>query len=695
LTSLTLVESQANICTGCMLETGRCIDLECFECGPDLGVASLVASCQGDQIKTRLVRGSTRYLKDVLVTDSEDIIETLAQGEVKTPDCLSSTVGNLRGLMREYGEGWLKDHLKNAYGSLRSGELADSLNIPRLKYSKDVADCVVSILGSSVIQNGGRELSIVKRLHEEIVKSKPDIVGFSVKGQYGVLSDPFFRAAARMVRERLDVPVVVGGQFTSGQPLQMLHSTLTLSLKDTDYLVQGNADLSLPQLVHAVERGDSPAAVPGVSYREGGRIVGTPGRPIRDLDALPLPDFAQFDLDAYAPVRILPMLTARGCPWRRCTFCSHYKSYGDDYVSMSIDRVIETIGEYRERYGTHFVVFNDETLPSARAREISLAMKREGIDDVYINTYGRMDDGYTKEVLDLMSKVGFRVIFWGLESGCQRILDSMDKGIRTSTMERVLKDSHGSGIANFCFIMFGFPGEERSEAMETYSFLNRNKDCVDLIAPNVFSLSETSPIGREPSRWGVILDDSKYGYHVTTGMQPAEVELLAGEMYLRVESMVSDRFLDWWRSGVLPDPYWRNLLFIFHSLGLLCGRNLEERLSEANEWPNVYPVFTGHFMSLGPRGVAATNFWQDSRSSNFVLSAFDRKFCSLADGANSLAAIVESLGKDEPSPEQGNSAKGVLRTIRSLKDSYSVAFFSKPIPDRTASGKASQQRSSP
>ncbi len=587
--SFTLVESQSNLCTSCMLETGRCIDLECMECGPDLGIASLVASCQARQIKTHLVRGSTRYLKDVLITDSEELVEILTQGETPTPDCLSSKVEMLRSLIREYGEGWFKDHLVNVYKTLRSGEMVESLSIPRLKYSKDVADCVLSIYGSYVIQRGGRDLSIVKRLYEEIERSRPDVVGFSIKAQLGVLSDPFFRAASQLTKEGLDVPVVVGGQFTSGQPIERLHSTLTLAMKDMDYLVSGNADLSLPGLIHTIERGEAPKAVPGVSYKEGGRIVSNPVRIIKDLDALPFPDFSQFDLDAYAPVRILPMLTARGCPWRKCTFCSHYKAYGDDYVSLSIDRVVETLAEYRERYKAHFVVFNDETLPSARAREISLAMLKEGIDDIRIDTYGRMDDGYTRSLLNLMSKVGFRVVFWGLESGCQRILDGMDKGIRTATMARVLKDSHEAGLANFCFVMFGFPGEERSEAMETYAFLNQNRKYVDLIAPNIFSLSETSPIGKDPGRWGVVPDDSRYGYHVDRGMQPVEVEQLAGEMYSRVESMVSDRFLDWWRSGVLPDPYWRNLLFVFHSWGLLDTGGFERMVAHREAWAAYVP----------------------------------------------------------------------------------------------------------
>jgi len=189
------------------------------------------------------------------------------------------------------------------------------------------------------------------------------------------------------------------------------------------------------------------------------------------------------------------------------------------------------------------IVFNDETLPSERAREISSALLEENVEDVYIYTYGRMDEGYTRELLELMYRAGFRVMFWGLESGCQRVLDSMNKGIKVETASRLLKDSHEVGMLNFCFIMLGFPGEERDEAMETFKFLNRHRKYVDLIALNLFTLSETSPIGRDPDKWGVVIDNSRYGYHVKKGLQPNEVEELAREMYKRVPLMVSDRFI--------------------------------------------------------------------------------------------------------------------------------------------------------
>jgi radical SAM superfamily enzyme YgiQ (UPF0313 family) len=666
-----------------MLETGKCILLEVLEPLPDLGIACLLASLKQNSIKTHLVRGSTRYLKDVLTTDSGEIVEILAQNEMsETPKCLDVTVKRLQKLIYEHGEKWFKEHLENVYKTITSRKIGDYLSIPRLKYSKELVNCVLSIYGTHIIQRRGRELSIVRKLYEEIKRSKPDIVGFSIKAQAGVFADPFFREVSQLIKSELDIPIIVGGQFTSGQPVEWINSFLTLSLKNIDYVIRGNADLSLPKLIQCIEEGKEPWNVPNVSFRSHGKIVNTNFEVIKNLDALPAPDFSQFDLDAYAaPVRILPMLTARGCPWRKCAFCSHYMSYGDYYVPLSINRVVETIKVYREKYGAHFIVFNDETLPSERAREISSALLEENVEDVYIYTYGRMDEGYTRELLELMYRAGFRVMFWGLESGCQRVLDSMNKGIKVETASRLLKDSHEVGMLNFCFIMLGFPGEERDEAMETFKFLNRHRKYVDLIALNLFTLSETSPIGRDPDKWGVVIDNSRYGYHVKKGLQPNEVEELAREMYKRVPLMVSDRFIDWWQWGVLPDPYWRYLLFIFHSRGLLDEGYVKSIIAERRSWRNLFPVFVGHLMECNSKKIVTVPFLESTPSSHTVLDDFEHTFCLLADGSRSLSMILESYKKAGNHGNEDDIARKMLKFTESLMENHLIVFFQQKAQD--------------
>jgi hypothetical protein len=253
----------------------------------------------------------------------------------------------------------------------------------------------------------------------------------------------------------------------------------------------------------------------------------------------------------------------------------------------------------------------------------------------------------------------------------------MNKGIETEIMSRILRDSHEAGMANFCFVMLGFPGEGRREAMETFTFLNRHRNYVDLINLSKFSLSEMSPIEKNPSRWGVVIDKSKYGYHVEKGLQRHEVEELANEMYKQLPSTSSDRFMDWWRWGALPDSYWRDLLFIFHSKGLLNEGYVKRAIADRRSWHLLFPIFTGYLRDWNSKKIVTWGFLERTPISYIVLNDFEDAFCSLADGTNSLDMMLVSQKKAEPFKSENEIATDMLKFTESLMKSHFINFFSK------------------
>jgi hypothetical protein len=165
-----------------------------------------------------------------------------------------------------------------------------------------------------------------------------------------------------------------------------------------------------------------------------------------------------------------------------------------------------------------------------------------------------------------------------------------------------------------------------------------------------------SPIERNPSRWGVVIDE--YGYHVEKGLQRHEVDELADEMYKQLPSIVSDRFMDWWRAGALPDYYWRDLLFILHSKCLLGDSYVQRVIADQRTWPLLFPIYTGY-------------------SSYIVPNDLDDAFCSLADGTNSLDSILRSRKKTEPFKSEIEIARDMLNLIEGLTKNHFVKFFSK------------------
>lgn len=216
---------------------------------------------------------------------------------------------------------------------------------------------------------------------------------------------------------------------------------------------------------------------------------------IVDLDELPAPDFSQFSFNKYfINEKILPLQSARGCSWRRCAFCTHHQSYLNEYRQFSIKRIADIIKEYREKYKCKFIVFHDEEIPPKRAKELSDEIIKNGLYEMKYYAYARLVAGFNNALLEQMYKAGFRTISWGLESASDKILQLMRKGINAKVAETVLKISHRKGISNICWLIFGFPGENKDDALETIRFLKKNNANIDMVLISEFILEKGSPI---------------------------------------------------------------------------------------------------------------------------------------------------------------------------------------------------------
>jgi radical SAM superfamily enzyme YgiQ (UPF0313 family) len=112
-------------------------------------------------------------------------------------------------------------------------------------------------------------------------------------------------------------------------------------------IVGGEADRDLPELVEALCEGDDIGRFPGVTLPDGSRSSVAP--PLRDLDATPTPDFTDFPWARY-PVRIVPLMTGRGCQWSKCLFCSDVVSAsGRTFRTRSVGPEAQFVSGYQRR----------------------------------------------------------------------------------------------------------------------------------------------------------------------------------------------------------------------------------------------------------------------------------------------------------------------------------------------------------
>jgi anaerobic magnesium-protoporphyrin IX monomethyl ester cyclase len=329
---------------------------------------------------------------------------------------------------------------------------------------------------------------------------------------------------AKVLKEQApEIHVCAGGTLMTklAEPLKRLGRLFTPV--DTAILFEG--ETALTKLVDHLNGEIELSAIPNLLYRDGEGLKTTPFMSENFLE-LPPPDFEGFPLDDYLlPDPIFPMLTTRGCYWKKCGFCTHHHSYGWRYRPQSKSRLIDHVQSLRDRFGANYFYFVDEAVPPANLKilgDYGRSTKGEGF-----RWFGdmRFEQQINEEFCPDLYAGGCRVLIYGMESASQRVLDAMEKGVKVETMSSALKAMHGSGIFSILMYFTGFPTESRVEAMETVKFIEEHREYVGAYAQGSFSLLEGSPVHVNPEKYNVISItpptanlSTDYSYRVSHGL---------------------------------------------------------------------------------------------------------------------------------------------------------------------------------
>ncbi len=242
--------------------------------------------------------------------------------------------------------------------------------------------------------------------------------------------------------------------------------------------------------------------VPNLYYLKDGKVQSNEIIEPTKLNDLKCPSLDGYDLKAYfAPEIVMPFPASRGCYWRKCSFCDH--DFGLYYNVKSIDKLISEIKIFKEKYNISKFEFIDEAISPSYMEEMSKKIIEEGLN---INFFcdARLENGFTKEILELAQKSGLRMVLWGFESGSKRIMKLINKGIDIDNRLNILRDAHNAGIYNFAFIFFGFPAETKQEAMETIDMICANTDIIPSYGKSIFTMGKHTKLRETPEKYGVV-----------------------------------------------------------------------------------------------------------------------------------------------------------------------------------------------
>lgn len=247
-----------------------------------------------------------------------------------------------------------------------------------------------------------------------------------------------------------------------------------------DVGVIGEGELTLEELLpHIRKLGVTGMShIAGIIYREqDGTTVRTPERElIADLDMLPDPDRSAIDIHRYVEtwrthhgMGSVSLICSRGCPFT-CTWCSR-SVFGDTHRRRSVRRVVDEIEVMRETYKPDMLWFADDvfTINHRWFHDFFEEMKRRNIRIPFecISRADRLNEDILRKMADLGS---FR-IWYGSESGSQRILDAMQRRVKVEQIREITKLARKYGIQTGLFVMLGYPGEEIEDIDATIAHL--------------------------------------------------------------------------------------------------------------------------------------------------------------------------------------------------------------------------------
>ncbi|RLE49825.1 MAG: B12-binding domain-containing radical SAM protein [Candidatus Methanomethylicota archaeon] len=331
---------------------------------------------------------------------------------------------------------------------------------------------------AAVLEKNGYDVKILdapvldytfEDVKREVRSYDPDVVGVTS-------TTPTIYDAIRTVNAakeaKPEVFTIIGGPH----PTFMPEETLSMSPK-LDAVAIGEGEMTLLELVKSLENNQPIEDVKGLAFRKGDEIRFTPKRPfIEDLDSLPFPARHLLPMERYMvfgkQTLLANIMSSRGCPYN-CIFCSSSLMFGKKFRGRSPGNVVDEIEELVDKYKVKHIEFADDNFTFDQKRAINIAKEilRRGLNIAF--ACGARVDNLSRELLYWLKKAGCNMIYVGIESGVQRVLNALRKGIKIEQIVKAVKMIKEVGIEVTGSFVIGAPGETREDVKQTIKFAKK------------------------------------------------------------------------------------------------------------------------------------------------------------------------------------------------------------------------------
>lgn len=274
---------------------------------------------------------------------------------------------------------------------------------------------------------------------------------------------------AKLLRDKCEL-LVAGGPLPTLDPLGYLD--------DFDVVAIGEGETTIVEIAENTEKGLPLNTIQGICFKENGKIIKTPPREfIKSLDSLRFPARDLFDNSGYKKYyqkhfgyTTAPLISSRGCPFS-CDFCSH-PVFGTTLRLRSPENIVNEVQEIVD-LGYDRVWFADDcfTLNANHLLHVcNLLIERQ--IDIGWECLSRADT-LTPELANTMKKAGCIRVFFGAESGNDKVLGIMNKQITAKQTKQAVYTAKEAGLQVGAFFIVGYPGESNQTLLDTLSFASR------------------------------------------------------------------------------------------------------------------------------------------------------------------------------------------------------------------------------
>ncbi len=441
------------------------------------------------------------------------------------------------------------------------------------------------------------------KLYEEhllpfIEEQSPDVIGISIAGDSQFI--PALTLSRLLKSLNKKAHITVGGYIvTLFSEVFGKYPELFGDFFDSAIVNEG--EYPLLKLVEHLSEGKELQGVPNLIYRDKNEVRFNDVATAADINTLPAPDFDGFPLDLYlSPETVLPILASRGCYWGKCAFCSHNESYRWSYKTRAAGKVVDDMQELSHKYGVSHFAFSDEAISPASMNKLSDELIGRGTS-FKCSTNVRLEKQFTPELCEKMYRAGFRLLYLGLESACDRVLALMEKGTDYETAVEVCKNLYNAGIWNHLYTFLGFPTESAEEAQQTVDFLIEHKDIIHSFNIASFLLNKGAQVVRCPQKYGISAVNPgpspdftlAYDYTVSSGLSCSEASEMSNIYREKVVAEYANK-------EVFKLDYEEILLYLSHyresdpSLIMLSSKNEEKRITDKKITQRSVPVIKSH-----------------------------------------------------------------------------------------------------